>query len=204
MNSRSVGTQYATGDQWENNSRKNEGMEPKQKQHLVVDVTGDGSKVRWCKEQNCIGTWKIMSTNQGKLEVVKQEMARVNIDILGISELRWTGMGEFNSDDLYIYYYGQESLRRNGVVITVNKRLQNAVFRCNLKNAEWSVCFQGKPFNITVTQVYAPTTNAKEAEVEWFYEDLQDLWELTPKKDVLFIIRDWNAKVGRRVIWSKR
>ena len=199
MNSRSVGAQYATGGQWENNSRKNEGMELKQKQYPVVDATGDGSKVRRCKEQNCIGTWKIMSTNQGKLEVVKQEMARVNIDILGISELRWTGMGEFNSDDLYIYYHGQESLRRNGVVITVNKRLQNAVLRCNLKNAEWSLfCFQVKPFNITVIQVYAPTTNAKEAEVEWFYEDLQDLWELTPKKDVLFIIGDWNAKVGRQ------
>ena len=96
---RSVGAQYATGDQWRNNSRKNEGMEPKQKQYLVVDVTGDRSKVRCCKEQYCIGTWNISSTNQGKLEVVKQEMARVNVDILGISELKWTGMSEFNSDD---------------------------------------------------------------------------------------------------------
>ena len=117
--------------------------------------------------------------NQGKLEVVKQEMARVNIDILGISELKWTGMGEFNSDDLYIYYCGQESLRRNGIAI-VNKRVQNAVIRCSLKNDRMiSVPFQGKPFNITVTQVYAPTSYAEEAEVEWFYEDLQDL-ELTP------------------------
>ena len=132
--------------------------------------------------------------NQGKLEVVKQEMARVSIDILGISELKWTGMGEFNSDDHYIYYCGQESLRRNGVAIMVNKRVRNAVLDCNLKN-DRMICFQGKPFNITVIQVYAPTTNAEEAEVEWFYEDLQDLLELTPKKDVLFIIGDWNAKV---------
>ena len=124
---RSVDTQYPTGDQWSNNSRKNEGMEPKQKQHPVVDVTGDRSKVRCCKEQYCIGTWNVRSMNQGKLQVVKQEMTRVNIDILGIRELRWTGMGEFNSDDHYIYYCGQESLRRNGVAIIVNKRVQNAV-----------------------------------------------------------------------------
>ena len=124
-------------------------------------------------------------------------MARVNIDILGISELKWTGMGEFNSDDHYIYYCGQESLKRNGVAIMVNKRVQNAVLGCNLKNERMiSVCFQGKPFNIMVIQAYAPTSNAEEAEVEWFYEDLQDLLELTPKKDVLFIIGDWNAKVG--------
>ena len=119
----SVGAQYATGDQWEINSRKNEGMEPKQKQYPVVDVTGDRSKVRCCKEQYCIGTWNVRSIHQGKSEVVKQEMARVNIDILGISELRWTGMAEFNSDDHYIYYCGQESLRRNGVALMVNKRV---------------------------------------------------------------------------------
>ena len=106
----------ATGDQWGNNSRKKEEMEPKQKQHPVVDGTGDRSKVQCCKEQYCIGTWNVRSMNQGKLEVVKQEMARVNIDILGISELRWTGIGEFNSDDHYIYYCGQESLRRSGRV----------------------------------------------------------------------------------------
>ena len=135
--------------------------------------------------------------NQGKLEVVKQEMARVDVDILGISELKWTGMGEFNSDDHYIYYCGQESLRGNGVAIMVNKRVQNAVLGCNLKNDRMiSVHFQGKPFNITVIQVYAPTSNAEEAEVERFYEDLKDLLELTPKKEVLFIIGDWNAKVG--------
>ena len=132
--------------------------------------------------------------NQGKLEVVKQEMARVNVNILGISELKWTEMSEFNSDDHYIYYCGQESLRRNGVAIMVNKRARNAVLGCNLKNHRmFSVLFQGKPFNITLIQVYAPTSKA---EVELFYEDLQDLLELTPKKDVLFIIGDWNAKVG--------
>ena len=135
--------------------------------------------------------------NQGKLEVVKQEMARVNIDILGLSELKWTAMGEFNSDDHFIYYSGQESLRRNGVALTVNKKVQNTILRCTLKNERMiSVHFQGKPFNITVIQVYAPTTNAEEAEVERFYEKLQDLLELTPKKDVLFIIGDWNAKLG--------
>ena len=121
--------------------------------------------------------------NQGKLEMIKQEMARVNVDILGISKLKWTGMGEFNSDDHYIYYCGQESIRRNGVAIMVNKRVRNAVLGCNLKNDTiTSVHFQGKPFSITVIQVYAPTSNAEEAKVEWFCEDLQDLLELTPKK----------------------
>ena len=128
---------------------------------------------------------------QGKLELVKQEMARVNVDILGISELKRTGMGDFNSDDHYIYYCGQESLRRNGIAIRVNKRVQNTVLECNLKN-DTMICvhFQGKSFNITVIQVYAPTSNTEEAEVEQFYEDLQDLLELTPKKDVLLIIGD--------------
>ena len=124
-------------------------------------------------------------------------MARVNVDILGISELKWTVMGEFNSDDHYIYYCGQESLRRKGVAFMVNRRVQNAVLGCNLKNNRMiSLRFQGKPFNITVIQVYAPTSNAEEAEVERFYEDLQDLLELKPKEDVIFIIGDWNAKVG--------
>ena len=122
-------------------------------------------------------------------------MARVNIDILGISKLKWTGLGEFHSDDHYIYYCEQESLRRNGVAIMVNKKI--AVLGCSFKNNRMiSVHFQGKPFNITVILVYAPTSYAEEAEVEWFYEDLQDLLELAPKKDVLFIIGDWNAKVG--------
>ena len=121
--------------------------------------------------------------NQGKLEVVKQEMARVNVDILGISELKWTGMGEFNSDDHYIYYCGQESLRRNGVALIVNKRVLSAVLGCNLKNDRMiSVCFHAKPFNMTVIQIYMPTINAEEAKVEQFYEDLQDILELTPKK----------------------
>ena len=120
--------------------------------------------------------------NQGKLEVVKQEMTRVNKDILGISELKWTGMGKFNSDDQYIYYCGQESLRRNGVTLIVKKRVRNAVLGCNLKNDRMiSVCFQGEPFNTTVIQAYAPNSNAEEAKVEWFYEDLQDFLELTPK-----------------------
>jgi len=136
--------------------------------------------------------------NQGKLEVVKQQKVRVNINILGISELKWTGMGKFNSDDHHcIYCCEQESPRRSGVALIVNKRFWNAVLGCNLKNDRMiSVHFQGKPFNITVIQVYAPTSNAEEAEVEWFFEDLQDLLELTPKKDVLFIIGVWNAKVG--------
>ena len=148
-----------------------------------MDVTGDGSKVQCCKEQYCIGTWNVRSMNQGRLEVVKQEMTRVNVGILGISELKWTGMGEFNSDDHGIYYCGQESLTRNKVASIVNKRVQNAVLGCNLKNDRMiSVHFQGKPFNITIIQVYALTSNAEEAEVERFYEDLQDLLELTPKK----------------------
>ena len=160
-------------------------------------MTSDRSKVRCCKEQYCIGTWNVRSMNQGKLEVVTQETARVNVNNLGISKLEWTGMGEFNSDDHYIYYCGQESLRRNGVAIMVNKKVQNTVLGCNLKNDRMiSVRFQGKPFNITVIQAYGPTSNAEEADVEQFYEDLLDLLELTPQKDVLFIIEDRNAKGG--------
>ena len=137
--------------------------------------------------------------NQGKLEVVKQEMARVNVNILGISELKWTGMGEFNSDDHYIYYCRQESLRRNGVAIIVNKRVQNAVLGCNLKNDRMiSAHSQSKPYNITVIQVYALTSNAEKA-VD-LYEELQDFLEITPQKDALFIIGDWNA--NRK--WSNR
>ena len=147
-----------------------------------MDVTGDGSKVRCCKVQYCIGTWDVRSMNQVKLEVVKQEMARVNIDILGISELKQTRMG------------GQESPRRNRVALIVNKRVQNAVLGCSLKNDRMiSVHFYGKPFNITVIQVYALASNAK---VVRLYEDVQDLLELTPQKDVLLIIGDWNAKIG--------
>ena len=167
---RSVGAQYATGDQWRTNSRKNEETESKQKQHQVVVVTGDGSKAQCCKEQYCIGTWNVRSMNPGKLEVAKQEMARVNVDILGIRELKWTGMGEFTSDDHHIYYCGQESLRGNGVAIILNKRVWNAVLEGSLKNDRMiSVRFQGKPFTITVIEDYAPTSNAEEAEIEWFY-----------------------------------
>ena len=167
---RLVGAQYAIGEQWRNNSRKNEETELKQTQHPIVDVTCDRSKVWCCKEQYCIGTWNVRSMNQGKLEVVKQVVERVNISILGISELKWTGMGEFNSDDCYIYYCGQESLRRNGVALLVIKRVWNAVLGCSLKNDRMiSVHFQGKLFNV---QVYAMTSNAEEAEVE-------DLWRPT-------------------------
>ena len=188
-------------NQCRNNSRKNEETEPKQKQSPVVNVTGDGSKLRCCKEHCCTEAWNVRSMNQGKLKVVKQEMARVNINILGISELRRTGMGEFNSDDHYIYYCGQESVRRNGVAVIVNKRVQNAVIGFSLKNDRMiSVHFQGKPFNITVIQVYSPISYAEVAEVEWFYEDLQDLLELTSKKDVLFTIGDRNAKVRSQEI----
>ena len=132
-----------------------------------MDVTGSESKVRCCKEQYCLGTWNVRSVNSGKLEVVKQEIVRVNIDILGISELKWTRMCEFNSDDHYIYYCGQQSLRRNGLAFILNRRVQNAVLVCNLKNDRMiSVHLQGKPFNITAIQVYVLTTNAEEAEVE--------------------------------------
>ena len=166
-----------------------------------MDVMGDDSKVRCCKEQYCIGTRNVRSMSKGKLEVAKQEIARVNIDILGISELKWIGMGEFNSDDHYIYYCGQESFKRSGIAIIVNKRAQNVLLGCNLKNNRMiSVHFQVKPFNITLIQVYDTTSNVEEAEVEWFYEDLQELLELTPKKDILFIIGDWNAKVGSQEI----
>ena len=166
---RSVGAQYATGDQWRTNSRKNEETEPKQKQHWVVDLIGNRSKVQCCKEKYCIGTWNVRSVNQGKFEVVQQKMARENVDILGISELKWTGMGEFNSDNHYIYYCGQECLWRNGIAIIRNKRVQNAVLGCNLKNDRMiPVHFQGKPYNNTVIQVYASTSNTEEADVEWF------------------------------------
>ena len=138
-------------------------MQPKQKEYPAVDVTGDRSKVQCCKQQYCIGTWNVRSVNQGKLDVVKQQMARLNINILAISEIRRTGMGEFKSDDHYIYYCGQESLRRNGVAIIVNNRVRNAVLARNLKKDRMiSVRFQGKPFNITVIQVYALTIKAEE------------------------------------------
>ena len=202
------GAQYPIGEEWRNHSRENEETEPKQKQCQVVDVTGDRSKVWCCKEQYCIGTWNVRSMNQGKLEVVKQEMARVNIDILGISELKWTGMCELNSDDHFIYYCRQESLRRNGVAIIDNKRVWNAVLGCNLKNDRMnSVHYQGKSFSIVVIQVYALNSNAEEAEVEWFQEDLQDFLELTPKKKKKcpFHYRGLKCKSRKsRNTWSNR
>ena len=153
---RSVGAQYATEEQWGNKSRKNEETEPKHKHYPVVDVTDNGSKVRCCKEQYCIGTWNVKSMNKGKLKVVKQYMVRVNIDSLVISELKQTRMGKFNSADHYSYYYGQESLRKSEVPVIVNKRVQNAALGCNLKNDRMiSVHFQGKLFKITIIQVYA-------------------------------------------------
>ena len=134
------------------------------------------------KEQYCIGTWNVRSMNQGKLEVVKQKMARMNVDILGVSELKWTGMGEFNSYHHYIYYCRQESLRRNGVAIMVNKRVRNTVLGCNLKNEGMISSFPRQTIQYHSNPSLCPTSNAEEAEVEQFYEDLQDLLELTPPK----------------------
>ena len=167
-------------------------------------MTDAGSKVQCYEEQYCIGTWNVRSMNQGKLEVIKQEMARVNINILGISELKWTGMGKFNSDDHYIYYYGQESLRRNGVGLTVNKRVRNAVLGCNCKNDRMiSVHFKGKPFNITIIQVYAPTNSAEDTEIEWFYEDLLRPSKTNTQKRCSFHHRELEYKSRKsRDTWS--
>ena len=176
------GAQYA-GDQWRTNSRKNEEMKKKQKQHPIMGVTGDGSKAWHCKEHYCIGTWNVRSMNQGKLEMVKQERARVNIGILKISKLKWTWMGGFDSDDQYIYYCEQESLRRIGIAMIVNKTVWNAVLACNLNyDIMIAAHFQAKPLTSTVIQVYALNSNAEEAEVEWFSEDVQGLLELTSKR----------------------
>ena len=184
------GIQYAIGEDQTaitNNFKKNEAAGPKQKRRSVVNVCGSESEVQCCREQCCIGTWNVRSINQGKLDVVKQEMARVNIDILGISELKCAGMGEINSDKHFIYYCGQESHRRSGVALIVNKRVLNSVLGCSLRNNRMILLpFQGKSFSITVIQVCAPTTNAKEAEVEQFHEDLLE----HQKKDILFIIGD--------------
>lgn len=152
-------------------------MEPKQKKYLAVDVTGDRSKVWCCKEQYCIGTWNVRSVNQGKLEVIKQEMARVNIDILGISELKWTGMGEFNSDDHYIYYCGQESLRRNGVAIIVNKSPKWSTWMQSQKWQNDFCSFSSKPFNITVIQVYALPVTLKKLKLNSFMKTYKTFWK---------------------------
>ena len=169
----SVGAQYASGEEQRNSSRRNEEAEQKQKWHPVVDVSGGESKLQCCKEQYSIEIWNVRSMNQGKLQVVKQEMIRVNLNILEISEIKWIGMSKFNSDDHYIYYCGQESLIRNGVTFIVQERVQNAVLRWSLKNERMiSVRFQGKPFNITVIQLYTPFIDTKETEVDQVYEDL--------------------------------
>ncbi|KAF7236998.1 Craniofacial development protein 2 [Varanus komodoensis] len=201
---RSEGVQYATGEERRastSSARKSEATGSKPKGHSVLDVSGDERKVRCCKDLYSIGTWNVRSMSQGKLDVVKQEMPRLNIDILGISELKGPGMGEFNSDDHQVYYCRKESFRRNGVAFMVNKRVGKAVLGHNLQNDRMiSVRIQGKPFNITAVQVYAPTTGAGEVEVDQFYEGLQHLLELTPKNDVLIIMGDWNAKVGSQKI----
>ena len=151
---RSEGVQYAPGEEWRKSLRKNEAARPQQKRCTVVDVSGGETKVQCCKEQYCRGTWNIRSVNQGKSDMVKQEMTRANVHILGKGELKWTGMGKFNSGDHYIYYPGQESLGRNAVALLVNNRLWNAVLGCNLKKDKMIlVCFQGPSFNITVIQV---------------------------------------------------
>ncbi|KAF7239935.1 Craniofacial development protein 2 [Varanus komodoensis] len=168
---------------------------------LLVSILGKESYAAALKRSMGNGTWNVRSMNQGKLDVVKHEMTRLNIDILGISELKWTGMGEFNSDDHQVYYCGQESLRRNGVAFIVNERVGKAVLAYNLQNDRMiSVRIQGKPFNITIVQVYAPTTGAEEAEVDQFHEGLQHLLEITPKNDVLTFMGDCNAKVGSQKI----
>ena len=168
-------------------------------------MTGDRSKVWCCKEQQCIGTWNVRSMNQGKLEVVKKEMARVNVDILGIRELKWTGMGEFNSQDHYIYYWGQESLRRNGVAIMANKRVWNAVLGCNLKNDRMSsIRFQGKPLNITVIQAYAPTCNLRSWGWTVLWRPTRPFGTNTPKR-CPFHYRGLECKSRKsRNTWSNR
>uniref|UniRef100_A0A670I388 Endonuclease/exonuclease/phosphatase domain-containing protein n=1 Tax=Podarcis muralis TaxID=64176 RepID=A0A670I388_PODMU len=200
---RSEGIQHATEEEWRRTARKfraDEAPGPKPKGRSVADMLGSERKVQCCKEKYCIGTWNVRSLNLGKLDVVKNEMARINVDILGISELKWTGMGEFSSDDHHIYYCGQESRKRNGVALIVN-RVVKSVLGCNLKNDRMILIrIQGRPFNITVIQVYAPTTGAEETEIDQVYEDLQHLIEMKPKKDVLLIIGDWNAKVGNQKI----
>ena len=164
------------------------------------------SKVQCYKEQYCIAIWNVRTMNQGKFDVIKQEMARVNINIVGISELKWTGMGEFNSDDHYTYYCGQESYRRNGVALIISRRVQNAVVGCNLKDDRMIlVHFQGRSFSITATQVYVPTTDAEETGVDQFCEDLEDLLELNKKKRCPFHHRGLECKSRKsRDTWSNR
>ena len=192
--------QHASGEECRaitNSSRKNEVAGPKQKWWSAVDGSDGENKVWYWKEQYCIQTWNVRSMNQGNLDVLKQETARGNMDMLEIHELKWMGMGEFNSEDHYIYCCGQESLPRNGVAIIVNKRLWNTVIGCILKNDRMiSVRFQGKPLASQKSKSMTQPPDVEEAEADRSYEDLQDLLEVTPKEDVLFFIGDWNAKVG--------
>ncbi|XP_053217975.1 elongation factor 1-beta isoform X1 [Podarcis raffonei] len=201
---RSEGVQHATKEERRtrtSRSRADKAGGTKPKGHSVVDVPGSEKKAERLKGKYCIGTWNVRSMDHSKLDVVKQEMARINIDILGISELKWTGVGEFSSDDHHIYYCGQESHRINGVALIVNKRVARLILGYNLKNDRMiSIRFQGRPLHTTVIQVYAPATDAEETEIDQFYEDLQCLLKLTPKKDVLLIMGDWNAKVGNQEI----
>ncbi|XP_068083183.1 craniofacial development protein 2-like, partial [Anabrus simplex] len=154
-----------------------------------------------CKEQYCLGTWNVRSMYQGKLDIVKREMKRLGIDILGISEVRWIGIGEFATGEYMVYYSGHENQKKNGVALIVSNRVRKTIMGCNFKTDRMmSVRFQGQPFNITVIQIYAPTTEAEEEDIDQFYEDLRELLQLTPKKDVVFIIGDWNAKVGNQTV----
>ena len=178
---RSVGVQFATEEEQINSSRNNEETDPKQKRYPTVDVSGGESKVQCCKEQHCIGTWNVWSMNQG-IGCGRAGKARLKIKILGIRELKWTGLGEFNSDNHYITPVGKKSLSRNGV--TPHSQQKNPKYSTWVQpqnNRMILVHFQGRPFNITVNQVYAPTTDAEATEVDWFYEDLEHLLELTPK-----------------------
>ena len=196
---RLVGAQFATAEEWRNNSRKNEEMDPKQKQCPIEDVTGDGSKRLCYKDPPCIGTWNVRSMNQKELAVVKQEMARRNINILGVRELKWTGMCEFNSDDP-IYYYGHKSFRRNGVVLIVNKRVQSTVLGCSLKDDKMiSVHFQGKPLNITVIKSMPQPVMLKTMKLNSSMKTYKTFYYQHPKY-ILFIRGDWNAKVGGQEI----
>ncbi|XP_063165946.1 craniofacial development protein 2-like, partial [Candoia aspera] len=200
---RSEDGQNATGEEQRMSStspRRDDAASSKPKGRLAADGAGGERRIRCSKDQNTIGTWNVRSMSQGKLDVVIGEMSRLKIDILGVSELKWTGMGHFTSNDHQIYYCGQEDHRRNGVAFIINSKVAKAVLGYNPKNDRMiSIRIQGKPSNITVIQIYAPTTNAEEAEVEQFYEDLQHLLDNTPKRDVIFITGDWNAKVGSQM-----
>ena len=181
---KSEDVQYATGEEWRaitNSFSKNEGL-GKVEVTLSCGCLGGEKKAKFCKEQYCIENWNVRSMNQGKFDVVQQEIARMNIDILGISELKWTGTGEINSGHYYIYYCGQESLKRSGVALIVTKSLKCSI-GVKFKNDRMIlICFQGKPFNITAIQINATNTDAEEDEFDQFYEDLQQLLELTTKK----------------------